>query len=150
MEGIISADSHVKSALIEGQGQFQASLLIEPRVYPNTALAEEKLLKEVWPSILLANRDCPAHGRIMKGFVILTTPDKPLPRAGKDTVQRHAALKLYEPEFKALYNRMRNEVIAPNNAVTAASERGCAANKVDGLSHVAADVAQQISGRPKP
>ena len=144
MEGMISANSKVKSALIGGQGQFQASLLIEPRVYPKTALEEEQLLKEIWPSILQANRDCPAHGRIMKGFVMLTSPDKPLPRAGKDTVQRHAALKLYEPEFKALYARMRTGVIAPNNAAKGTSER------VNGLSNVAAAVAQQISGEKKP
>ncbi|KAK8008821.1 hypothetical protein PG991_011372 [Apiospora marii] len=42
----------------------------------------------------------------MKGFVILTDPAKPLPHASKGTVQRHAVFKLYEAEFKALYERM--------------------------------------------
>lgn len=110
MEGIISANPYVKSALIGGQGQFQASLLIEPRVYPETIEEEEQLLQKVWPSVLRANQSCPAHGKIMKGFVIFTDKDKPLPRAGKDTVQRQGALKLYEEEFKALYSQMKPHI----------------------------------------
>ncbi|KAI5925271.1 acetyl-CoA synthetase-like protein [Camillea tinctor] len=105
MESTIQANPLVKSAVIGGQGQFQASLLIEPREYPRNALEEQAYLDEIWPSIVQANRNCPAHGRIMKGFVMLTDPAKPLPRASKDTVQRHAVFKLYEPEWKALYER---------------------------------------------
>lgn len=107
MESVISANAKVKSAVIAGQGQFQASLLIEPRIYPTTAADEEQLVKDIWQNIAQANRGCPAHGRIMKGFVLLTNPDKPMPRAGKDTVQRHAVLKLYAEEIKALYDRTK-------------------------------------------
>jgi hypothetical protein len=39
----------------------------------------------------------------MKGFVMLTDPAKPLPRASKDTAQRHAVFKLYEAGWKPLY-----------------------------------------------
>ncbi|KAI0149419.1 hypothetical protein BJ166DRAFT_63086 [Pestalotiopsis sp. NC0098] len=105
METTIQAHPLVKSAVIGGQGQFQASLLLEPREYPKDAAEEEVFLEKVWPSVVQANRDCPAHGRIMKGFVMLTDPNKPLPRASKDTVQRHAVFKLYEAEWKALYER---------------------------------------------
>jgi aryl carrier-like protein len=106
MESTIQANPFVKSAVIGGQGQFQASLLLEPREYPRNAAEEEAFLNQVWPSIVQANRDCPAHGRIMKGFVMLTDPAKPLPRASKDTVQRHAVFKLYEAEWKSLYERL--------------------------------------------
>jgi aryl carrier-like protein len=106
MESTIQANPFVKSAVIGGQGQFQASLLLEPREYPRNAAEEEAFLNQVWPSIVQANRDCPAHGRIMKGFVMLTDPAKPLPRARKDTVQRHAVFKLYEAEWKSLYERL--------------------------------------------
>ncbi|KAI2464344.1 acetyl-CoA synthetase-like protein [Annulohypoxylon bovei var. microspora] len=106
MESTIQANPLVKSAVIGGQGQFQASLLLEPREYPKNATDEQAFLDQVWPSIVQANRDCPAHGRIMKGFVMLTDPAKPLPRASKDTVQRHAVFKLYEAEWKSLYERL--------------------------------------------
>ncbi|KAI1735225.1 acetyl-CoA synthetase-like protein [Xylaria scruposa] len=105
MESTIQANPLVKSAVIGGQGQFQASLLLEPREYPKNAAEEQSFFDQVWPSIIQANRDCPAHGRIMKGFVMLTDPAKPLPRASKDTVQRHAVFKLYEEEWKSLYER---------------------------------------------
>ena len=123
MESKILTNPNVRSALIGGQGQFQASLLIEPKVYPGTTMEEEQLLNEIWPSIVQANRDCPAHGRIMKGFVMLTSLYKPMPRARKDTVQRHAALKLYANEFKALYDHRRPHVIASNTAVQASSAK---------------------------
>ncbi|TRX88280.1 hypothetical protein FHL15_010847 [Xylaria flabelliformis] len=105
MESTIQANPLVKSAVIGGQGQFQASLLLEPREYPRNAAEEKSFFDQVWPSIIQANRDCPAHGRIMKGFVMLTDPSKPLPRASKDTVQRHAVFKLYEEEWRSLYER---------------------------------------------
>jgi len=103
MESTIHANPLVKSAVIGGQGQFQASLLLEPHEYPRNAAEKQAFLDQVWPSIVQANRGCPAHGRIMKGFVMLTDPAKPLPRASKNTVQRHAVFKLYEAEWKSLY-----------------------------------------------
>ena len=111
MESVISANPRVKSALVGGQGKFQAALLLEPYVYPNSKAEEEQYIKDIWPSVLRANRDCPTPGRIMKGFVMITDPKKPMPRAGKGTVQRHAALQLYAKEFEELYKRMRPNAI---------------------------------------
>ncbi|KAE8164394.1 thioester reductase domain-containing protein [Aspergillus tamarii] len=110
METVISTNAKVKSAVVGGQGQFQASVLIEPYTYPQSKEEEDQFIRDIWPSILQANRDCPAHGRIMRGFVMLTKPEKPMPRAGKDTVQRHQVLKLYAEEFRELYERMRPHV----------------------------------------
>ena len=105
METVISGHPAVAGAIIGGDGEFQTSLLVEPRTAVSTEHERAELLPELWPTIKDANRDCPAHGRIMKDFVIFTDPEKPLPRAGKETVQRHAALKLYAPEMKALYKK---------------------------------------------
>ena len=103
MESVIMAHPEVNGTVVGGHGEFQASLLIEPKTHPATKAEEEKLLEDIWPAVVKANLDCPAHGRIMKNFVMFTKPDKPLPRAGKETVQRYAALKEYADEFKALY-----------------------------------------------
>ncbi|RDL38347.1 uncharacterized protein BP5553_02687 [Venustampulla echinocandica] len=84
LESIIPSNSLVTSAVIGEEGAF---------------------LDQVWPSIVQANCDFPAHGRIMKSFVIRTDPANPLPRASKDTVQRLAVFKLYEAEWKSLYER---------------------------------------------
>ena len=106
IEATVSAHPKVHSAIITGQGRFQASLLVEPKdqFYPSTTAEKEELLVELLPSINRANQDCPAYGRILKDFVIFTTLDKPMPRAGKGTVQRYATLRLYADELKALYD----------------------------------------------
>ncbi|KAB8261313.1 thioester reductase domain-containing protein [Aspergillus pseudonomiae] len=132
MESVISANAKVKSAVVGGQGQFQASVLIEPYTYPRSKEEEDQFLRDVWPSILQANRDCPAHGRIMRGFVMLTKPDKPMPRAGKDTVQRHQVLKLYAEEFRELYDRMRPHVKKDGVAVQEVEREAVAVDVGDG------------------
>ncbi|KAK6591765.1 L-aminoadipate-semialdehyde dehydrogenase [Botrytis cinerea] len=121
MESTIQANPLVLSAVIGGQGQFQASLLLEPREYPQNSTEEQAFLDQVWPSIVQANRNCPAHGRIMKGFVMLTDPAKPLPRASKDTVQRHAVFKLYETEWKSLYERLARSTQSSKKPVVESS-----------------------------
>jgi len=103
METFISGHPKVRSAVIGGNGQFQASLLIEPIQHPRNEKEKQELLQHIWPMVREANQACPGHGRIMKDFIIFTTPEKPMPRAGKETIQRHAALALYDPEFEALY-----------------------------------------------
>ena len=103
METIISGHVKVKHAIIGGQGQFQASLLIEPKVHPASLGEAEQFINDIWPIIKEANQDCPAHGRILRSFVLLTNPEKPLPTTAKGTVQRFAALKLYADELNALY-----------------------------------------------
>ncbi|KAJ5523615.1 thioester reductase domain-containing protein [Penicillium frequentans] len=110
MESVIATNPKVKGAVVGGQGQFQASVLIEPYIHPTNKEEEENFIRDIWPSILQANRDCPAHGRIMRGFVMLTKPEKPMPVAGKGTVQRHQVLKLYADEFRELYERMKPHV----------------------------------------
>lgn len=120
MESVISTNPRIKSALIGGQGKFQASLLLEPYVNLKSKVEEEQYIKDIWPSILRANRDCPAHGRIMKGFVMITDPKKPIPRADKGTVQRHVALRLYAKEFEKLYQKMQPSA----NAESKSPEQG--------------------------
>ena len=114
MESVISAHSAVNAAVIGGHGEFQVALLVEPKTDVHSKEDRAKLLQEIWPSVMHANRECPAHGRIMKNFVIFTSSGKPLPKAAKGTVQRYAALKLYADEFKALYASSKSQRIMQN------------------------------------
>ena len=104
MEALIASHPAVNAALIGGHGEFQAALLIEPKVEIYSQQEEAKLRQAIWPTVMEANRSCPAHGRIMKDHILVTSPGKPLPQAAKGTVQRYAALKLYSQEFKAFYS----------------------------------------------
>ncbi|TGO16275.1 hypothetical protein BTUL_0030g00620 [Botrytis tulipae] len=108
-------NSHPKfgSTIVYGTKKFQSTLLIEPI---NPERSKDSLLDELWPNIKTANISCPAHARIMsKDFVAFTKPDKPFPRAGKGTVQRRQAEKLYETELNSLYETNANGQGTNNN-----------------------------------
>ncbi|THV50449.1 hypothetical protein BGAL_0150g00130 [Botrytis galanthina] len=106
MENALNSHPKVRSAIVYGTKKFQSSVLIEPT---NPESSKDALLDELWPAIKTANISCPAHARIMsKDFVAFTKPDKPFPRAGKGTVQRKQAEKLYETELNSLYESTTN------------------------------------------
>ena len=105
MEATITGHPKVQSAVIGGHGQFQACLLLEPKHYPSTPEETTSFVEEVWPTVVEANKDCPAHGRVMKDFIMLTDPARPLPPAGKDTVQRSAVFQLYQHEFQSIHDQ---------------------------------------------
>ena len=107
MEAAISSHPAVNAALIAGQGEFQAVLLVEPKTEIHTPEEEEELHRAIWPTVMNANRSCPAHGRIMRDCIMFTRPGKPMPQAAKGTVQRYAALRLYDEEFKAFYASLK-------------------------------------------
>ena len=104
MEESISSHPDIRSALVIGQGRFEASLLIEPcRLGPLSANDRAQLIENLWPIIQEANSQCPAHARVSKSHVLFTTPEKPMSRAGKGTVQRRFTIEKYSAELNALY-----------------------------------------------
>ncbi|KAL8792449.1 MAG: hypothetical protein Q9195_004982 [Heterodermia aff. obscurata] len=118
MENIIMSHPAVKSAIIGGHGQFQTSLLVEPTRPCHTENERVGFIREIWPTVKRASLDCPAHGRIMKDFILVASPTKPLPKADKETVQRSAAMRLYADEFNSLYESHKTkqlEMAATNN-----------------------------------
>ena len=105
-----------------GREREQAGLLVEPysehAVDPadETALAEFR--NKIWcaarllmsrmqltpgrPAVEEANRPAPAFARIFKEMILVTSPEKPLPRAGKGTIIRKQATQLYAEEINKL------------------------------------------------
>lgn len=104
MEDIINGHPAVKSALICGQGRFQAALLVEAEPSHANEVDKEKFVDTLWPVVQRANIGCPTHGRILKDMIVMTDPAKPMLRAGKSTVQRKLTLDLYRHELDALYD----------------------------------------------
>jgi thioester reductase-like protein len=105
MEGIITADPAVTGVLVCGQGHFQSSLLVEPKIHPSGQTDRERLLDEIWPSIRKANEGCSAFARVFREFVLFTEPKRPLPRNSKGGLQRRAAAQLYKQQLNDLYER---------------------------------------------
>ncbi|KAJ7634662.1 hypothetical protein FB45DRAFT_669383, partial [Roridomyces roridus] len=108
MENIITSTPLIAEAVMFGREHPQAGILIEVRssfqidVDDQTQLAE--LRNKVWSCIEEANAIAPAFSRIFKEMILFTSRDKPLPRSGKGSVMRKAALSLYAAEINALYN----------------------------------------------
>ncbi|KAJ2994174.1 hypothetical protein NUW58_g1629 [Xylaria curta] len=103
MEKIICGNPAVNTAIMAGQGRFQSSLIVEAINPPANPEDEQRLLSIIWPSIQAANKECPSHSRIRRDMIIFTSALKPMPRAGKGTIQRRAALDLYASELDSLY-----------------------------------------------
>lgn len=78
-------------------------MLIEPLTHPSSEAEREAFVASVWSLVGQANKETVAHGQIGREFVALTHPAKPFPRAGKGTVQRAAAIKLYQGDIDEIY-----------------------------------------------
>ena len=104
MEGIITSSPDVTGCLVVGQGKFQAALLVEAKRTPLFEVEEEQLKSSIWPYVERANQGCVRHGRIVRDLIFFTRPDKPLPRAGKGTVQRQRGNAIYKEEIDTLFN----------------------------------------------
>ncbi|KAI1777957.1 putative NRPS-like enzyme [Hypoxylon cercidicola] len=104
MEQHVVANNHeLSGALVIGAQKLQAALLIEPVVVQQDTAEEAALIERVWPSVQEANRTAPAHARVEKSLILVTSADRPLIRAGKGTIQRSSSLAQYTSEIERLY-----------------------------------------------
>ncbi|KAE9385222.1 acetyl-CoA synthetase-like protein [Gymnopus androsaceus JB14] len=112
MEAIITADPIVGGAIIFGRQRDQPGILLEPlpayQVDVNDSAQVSKFRNLIWPTIEEANKVAPAFSRIFKEMILIVDPEKPLPRVGKGTVARKAALTLYGPEIDKLYETVES------------------------------------------
>lgn len=127
MESIIQAHPAVSGVVICGAGRFQSSLLLEATKPPANEAERDRLLDDIWPCVQTANKESPSHGRIHRDMVIFTSPEKPMPRAGKGTVQRQATVDLYAAELDALYNE---SAIRPDGTNQTYSDAADAVKKI--------------------
>ncbi|KAF4333936.1 nonribosomal peptide synthetase [Fusarium beomiforme] len=107
IEGIVSDHPLVKAALVVGQDQFQAALIIEPvpDAQPKGDAEAKALIDKIWPVVEKANAETVAHGRITRNLVAIADPALPFQRADKGTVQRGKTVKLYSDFISALYDK---------------------------------------------
>ncbi|KDR79161.1 hypothetical protein GALMADRAFT_277673 [Galerina marginata CBS 339.88] len=116
MENIILNSPYTMGVVIFGREHDQPGVLIELKpTYATDPSIEAELIKGrnlIWPIVEEANRVAPSFSRIFKELILITSPNKPLPRAGKGTVMRKAALAAYHEEIEALYATIESTVNA--------------------------------------
>ncbi|KAK3308608.1 uncharacterized protein B0T15DRAFT_391903 [Chaetomium strumarium] len=102
---IVAHAPELSGALVLGAQRFQAALLIEPADADLTRTTAEQaaLVERIWPVVEEANRAAPAHARVEKPLVLVTTPDRPLIRTPKGTIQRATSIAQYSAEIDRLY-----------------------------------------------
>ncbi|KAJ7647851.1 hypothetical protein FB45DRAFT_732988, partial [Roridomyces roridus] len=114
MENIIGANPLVKGALIFGRERPQTGVLIEtPPDVPldvNDPIQVAEMRNKVWPVIQEANSIAPGFSRVFKEMILFASPDRPLPRAGKGTILRKAALDLYAAEIDLIYKAVDDQL----------------------------------------
>ncbi|EIN05364.1 acetyl-CoA synthetase-like protein [Punctularia strigosozonata HHB-11173 SS5] len=114
IEGLVLASPLVQGAVMFGRARDQAGILLEPKpahaIDPSDQAGLAEFRNAIWPTLVDASKDAPDFARIFKELIIVTHPDKPLPRAGKGTVQRKAALELYSAEIDALYDTVADSM----------------------------------------
>ncbi|KAJ7339755.1 hypothetical protein DFH08DRAFT_915701 [Mycena albidolilacea] len=107
MQDIIMSSPDIIGAVMFGRERPQAGVLIETtpelQIDVHDATQLDELRNKIWPIIEEANENAPAFSRIFKEMILIASADKPLPRAGKGTVQFKAAISLYAPEIESLY-----------------------------------------------
>ncbi|KAI1432912.1 hypothetical protein GGR50DRAFT_696631 [Xylaria sp. CBS 124048] len=103
IEDTVTHHPEINGVLVAGSGRFQPCLILEPVTQPANEEEANALIERVWPLVATANEQTVAHGQIGREYVMLTTAEKPFPRAGKGTIQRASAIKMYAEEINKLY-----------------------------------------------
>ena len=101
----ISNSPLVAQAIMHGTGRPQVALIIE--LLPQQQCVEREhqaFVEQLWGAINECNELFPPQASVNQSHVIFTTPEKPLPRSGKGTVQRAPAMELYREELNTLYD----------------------------------------------
>ncbi|KAF9044701.1 hypothetical protein BDP27DRAFT_1434674 [Rhodocollybia butyracea] len=106
LEGIISASPMLSGSIMFGRQRDQPGILLEPlpgyQIDVSSDAEVSKFRNLIWPIIEEANKIAPAFSRIFKEMILVVNPTKPLPRVGKGTVAREAAMALYDSEINKL------------------------------------------------
>lgn len=142
---IVAKNPELRGALVVGAQRFQAALLIDTAVTSSKPLSTSQqaaLIEKIWPSVQEANGVAPAHARVDKSLILITSPDRPFIRAGKGTIQRGASLAQYTAEINALYTNadvdVNDETVSPNSL---------ASNKPGDVARFIRDTVKAVTGR---
>ncbi|KAF8956587.1 acetyl-CoA synthetase-like protein [Flammula alnicola] len=110
MEDILMSSPYIMGVTMFGRERDQAGVLIELKPPHAIDVNNESQLVNIrntlWPIVEEANKVAPAFSRIFKEMILIASRDKPLPRAGKGTVMRKAALLAYQTEIDDIYAKV--------------------------------------------
>ncbi|OJJ68372.1 hypothetical protein ASPBRDRAFT_68538 [Aspergillus brasiliensis CBS 101740] len=138
MEKVVEGHPLVHSAIIAGQGQFQASLLVEPDWNKwDEGRSARELIEAIWPIVQQANKIGPTHGRVLKSKIAVASQKKPFKMTAKGSTQRHHVYRDYAEDIAALYSAADSEQTAEMPKDTALhSMMGYLRNTIQSISNM--------------
>ena len=103
MEAIVMAHSDVSFAMLVGEGYSKTMWIIELYSQPTNATQRFRYINHIWPAIKRANEIAPAHARVSRSMVLLTTKLNPMLRSEKGWVQRRRTIHYYQQALDAVH-----------------------------------------------
>ena len=100
-ESLLKAAPGVRDALLLGTGRTRAAAIVE--ISDANETADNQLISSIWPTVEQWNIIATPQGKLIRELVMATKKDKPFPRTGKRTIQRSAALELYQRDIEEMY-----------------------------------------------
>lgn len=104
MEKVISQDPSIRAVVIGGKGRNAPFAIVE-RVDQTPVDEKDRnyCVSQLWPSFIEANRKCSRYVQLQQSHIIFTSPDKPLLRTLKGSIDRRKSLMAYESEIDGLF-----------------------------------------------
>ncbi|GAB1316616.1 hypothetical protein MFIFM68171_06826 [Madurella fahalii] len=109
LESALCESDLVKAAVAFGDGQFELGVIVE-HADGVDATDLDKFKAAIWPIVAEAGRQMDNHARISSpASIIVTGPEKPLPRSDKGSVPRKEAYRLFDAEIQKAYQDLELE-----------------------------------------
>ena len=103
LESALCQSELVKAAVVFGDGQFELGVIVE-RADGADAADIDKFKAVLWPIVAEAGRQMDSHARISSlASIVVTGPEKPLPRSDKGSVLRKEAYRIFEADIQKAY-----------------------------------------------
>jgi nucleoside-diphosphate-sugar epimerase len=105
LESALCQSELVKAAAAFGDGQFELGVIVERADAADAAdMDMDKFKAALWPIVAEAGRQMDSHARISSlASIVVTGPERPLPRSDKGSVLRKEAYRIFEADIQKAY-----------------------------------------------
>ena len=110
MQTHVQQHPEVKFALMTGTHRLRPALIVQLQDPSASEERRRQIGEQVWSIVAKMNAEFPVQGRVMESLVMFTLPGKNFPMAGKATIQRAAAIQMYQSELDKLYDSAGPEI----------------------------------------
>jgi acyl-coenzyme A synthetase/AMP-(fatty) acid ligase len=101
IEQIINRDPRIAACIVGGDAQQKPFVLVQ--LLDDSSRPNSTNLDDIWPSLAEANKHVFSEAQLWRDLVLFTTPDRPIKKTAKGTVDRRNTIQMYNREVEELY-----------------------------------------------